>query len=218
MTSQRRLAIWLMESLPGLLPVARRQWALAMRNEFAYLDQDSEALGWAVGCFIASLRDRLSAVRIPDGMPIRVFIAGILLLFVVNDVFATAATAAYYLGGGGLLNGMQGAVPGDDITRLIPLMEGIPWWVHAMWVGAATLYLFTAAELLVLRRVSPIPVLLAIGVELAVQALQKPIIAEIGVAANPNPSMLLTILSVALPLAVAAMLWAMRPSSPPRAV
>ena len=216
MTPQRRFAIWLMDCLPGLLPAGRRPWALAMQNELAYLADDRQALSWATGCFLASLRDRLNSARIPDGMGVRVPVAGLLLLFVLSDLFATVVTAAYRVGSTWVLRALEGFIPGDSYARLIPLMDGIPWWVHAMWVGAASLYLFAAAELLLRRRVSPLPVLLAIGVELAVQALQKPIILKIGVAANPNPPVLLTIFSVALPLLVAGVLWRMRRPDPPR--
>jgi hypothetical protein len=42
------------------MPGARSPWAAAMRRELDYIEHDSAALRWALGCVLASYRLRLS--------------------------------------------------------------------------------------------------------------------------------------------------------------
>jgi len=44
----------------SVMPGARSPWADAMRRELDYIEQDSAALRWALGCVLASYRLRLA--------------------------------------------------------------------------------------------------------------------------------------------------------------
>lgn len=56
----RRLAVRLARHAALALP-APSPWAEAMRRELEYIEDDRAALGWAVGCVLASYKARLAA-------------------------------------------------------------------------------------------------------------------------------------------------------------
>lgn len=45
-----------------LLPEGQAEWARAMRSELQQIDDDHEALAWALGCLLASIKMRSSAM------------------------------------------------------------------------------------------------------------------------------------------------------------
>lgn len=206
------VALYLAETARRIVPATHRHWATAMRNELDYLPSDRAALGWAAGCLWASLMQRLRSISVPDTTSIRVLIALPLLILIASDLFATAMTASYRLGFLRVTRVFGQMTPGDDYARLIPLMENVPLWLHALWTSAAGLYVFTLVGLAFRERVGYLPVAAAVILELAARILERPTIASIGLAANPNPSLAATVLPPILPLLVALYLWRMRPS------
>jgi hypothetical protein len=58
----RRVAVKLVRHAGLMLPGAS-PWAQAMRREIDYIDDDRAALGWALGCILASYKTRLAAPR-----------------------------------------------------------------------------------------------------------------------------------------------------------
>jgi hypothetical protein len=94
--------------------------------------------------------------------------------------------------------------PGDDYQRLVPLMEAIPAWLHALSVAGGTCYLLAILFLLGRRRAAHFALLAGVSLGLAATILGRPIIAEVGVRAVPNPSFLSAVLlPIVLPLLVA---------------
>lgn len=65
-SSIKRLAFVLMTLAARILPPSGKGWAKAMLTEFYYLEQDSSALLWAIGCVIASIKMRYEAMNIGD--------------------------------------------------------------------------------------------------------------------------------------------------------
>jgi len=55
----RRLAVTFALHAARILPGAGSPWADAMRRELDYIDNDSAALRWALGCMLGSYRARL---------------------------------------------------------------------------------------------------------------------------------------------------------------
>jgi hypothetical protein len=55
----RRWAMRLAQHATGVMPGARSPWADAMRRELDYIEHDSTALRWALGCVLASYRLQL---------------------------------------------------------------------------------------------------------------------------------------------------------------
>lgn len=68
---------------------------------------------------------------------------------VFDAFFATALTIAYRMNRVGAAERLGGRTPGDDYLRLVPLMEAVPWWLHALWVLAGVLYLIAATGVVV---------------------------------------------------------------------
>jgi hypothetical protein len=203
-----------MEQSRGVLPFSRQDWAKAMQHEIAYLTNDHQALCWAAGCLLASFQERLQWIQIPDRQTVRIILALPLALLAINDIFATALTAAYRMDALQLAEGLGRFTPGDDYTRLIPLMEAVPMWLHGLWLLAAALYAAAILRLIFGKQPPYVLVLLAIAIEIAAQFLGRPIIASTGVAANPNPSMIAILIPLVLPLSIALLLWRMnRPLS-----
>ncbi len=58
-TGRRRLARWIAGRARQVLPPWGKPWADAMENEIHYIEGDSQALRWAVGCLLASGLERL---------------------------------------------------------------------------------------------------------------------------------------------------------------
>lgn len=59
---RRRLAQILLGRARWLLPASRLDWASAMQAEADYLGSDHDALRWAIGCFVAAMRERTSCM------------------------------------------------------------------------------------------------------------------------------------------------------------
>ncbi|MFL6603565.1 MAG: hypothetical protein ACJ8R9_19870 [Steroidobacteraceae bacterium] len=59
---RRRLALSLLRSVHQLLPISSLDWAKAMRAELDHLEDDREALRWAIGCVVAGSKERISTM------------------------------------------------------------------------------------------------------------------------------------------------------------
>jgi hypothetical protein len=174
----------------------------------AYVADDRSALRWAVGGVGTAYRTRLRHLWLLDVAAIRA--AGVLLtLFRAFDVtLPSMMTAAYRLGTVGLTEGLGRMTPGDDYQRLIPLMDAIPAWLHAMLVTAGICYLVTAICLLARRRTASLVLLAGVILEFFSQALSRPILAPADVIVTPNPSVLAAVLlPVVFPLLLAVAAW-----------
>ncbi|WP_407528957.1 hypothetical protein [Methylobacterium oryzisoli] len=76
---RRRVASMLLEAGAAVLPAARREWGEAMRAEAAHLGE-REVLGFAAGCLLACLGERLHALSAVPA-PVRGGLAAALLLY-----------------------------------------------------------------------------------------------------------------------------------------
>ena len=139
--------------------------------------------------------------------PARIGVSVLMLVLAAGDTFASALTAAYRLNALRLAEFLGRFTPGDDYRRLIPLMEGLPLWLHALWLLAAACYVLAISRLLSRASFAWVPVLIALALEVTAERNAKPLILAIGVAANPNPSTLAVALPILLPLLLAAAIW-----------
>jgi hypothetical protein len=186
------------------MPPASRRWADAMQNEVAYVRGDGDACRWAIGCACAAYVARLRALHLLDVALIR-YGGALLAAFLAFDaLFATALTLAYRLGAFGTAEHLGSLTVGDDYQRLIPLMEGIPAWAHAVAVAGGACYLLAVGCLVRRHRAAQSALVLGVGIHIVGDALVRPIVAEIGVAAVPDPSFLAAVLlPIASPLLLA---------------
>lgn len=207
-TVRRRLAGAVMSYAARVMPSDQREWAEAMRNELPSVADDGEALQWAIGCLSAAHVARLRGLHLLDVAAVRV-VGVIVAAFRAFDVLLpTVLTAAYRMGAFGATEGLGRMTPGDDYRRLIPLMEAIPTWMHAASVACGACYLIAAVGLLGRRRPAYIALLLGVGVELVLTLFGRSIVADVGVAAVPDPSFLAAVLlPFVLPLLLAFAAW-----------
>jgi hypothetical protein len=131
-----------------MIPSARSPWADAMQHEIHHIENDREALMWAGGCVLASYIEKSRVISVMNPGWVRAMLVLSLGCEALSMLFATALTVAYrmhYLNGAAFLGTFT---PGDDYRRFIPLMDATPWWIHALWVTAAVLFLACAVQLL----------------------------------------------------------------------
>ncbi len=95
-----------------------------------------------------------------DRLPVQLILAALLAFMAFDDFFATALTAAYRLDVFMLAEGLGRLTPGDDLWRLMPLMDAAPPWLHGLWLLAGGLYLAAMAGLFSLKKWAP-PVVMA---------------------------------------------------------
>ena len=208
MTVRRMLADRLLRGAARVMPYDLRRWAAAMRSEFACLTDDREALSWAAGCLHAAHMARLRTLYLLDFAVVRAISVLLIALRAFDVMFPTILTLAYRLGTSTTTASLGRTTPGDDYQRLVPLMEAIPAWLHLVAVGAGGCYLAALWFVLTRRRIAGLALLLGVGAELATALLVRPIVAETGVRAVAQPSVISTVLlPIVLPLLLAAAAW-----------
>lgn len=200
----RRTADALARAAAWLLPESQQRWATAMIHEVASIERDREALRWSAGCLYAASLARGRTLHLLDTAGVRWGLVLVATLRALDVSLPTVLTAAYTMRLG-MTSDLGRLTPGDDVTRLIPLMEAIPIWLHALIAIGACCYL--SAVVLTFRRQPIAAVLLLLGVaaEQLASLAARPIIADVGVVAVPHPSLIATfVLPIVLPLFFAA--------------
>lgn len=144
----RRLASALTRHAARVLPASRSDWAQAMRSELDHIESDVDAIRWAIGCMLAGYVERSRIMHLLDTGIARAILTLALATQVLSFLFATVLTLAWRLHYLGLAAFLGSFTPGDDYRRFIPLMDSIPWWIHAMWVSASILFFASAWQLI----------------------------------------------------------------------
>jgi hypothetical protein len=189
------------------MPGSHREWARAMQNELAYVDGRDQP-SWFAGALWAAFAERL---RHPDFSPARVLLSLAILSAILGDLFPTALTAVYKLNILGWAWTLGSFTVGGDYRRLIPLMDAIPVWLHAMMLAACACYLVAIAQIVYRFRAAYLAILLAFGIETLANYLGDPIIEATGVRANPKPSMIALVLPILFPVLLAACSYFLKP-------
>jgi hypothetical protein len=148
----RRIALALMGHAARVLPSARAPWAEAMQHEIHHIENDLEALMWAAGCVLAGYVERSRVMSVLNSDLARALLALLIGCEAFSMLFATVLTAAWRLHDLEDAAFLGAFTPGDDYRRFIPLMNATPWWIHALWVSAAVLFVVSALQLLRQRR------------------------------------------------------------------
>ena len=144
----RRLASALTRHAAHVLPASRSDWAQAMRTELEHIQSDAEAIRWAIGCVLAGYVERSRVMNLLDLGIARAILALLIATQVLSFHFATVLTLSWRLHYLGLAAFLGTFTPGDDYRRFIPLMNSIPWWIHALWVSGSSLFFASALQLI----------------------------------------------------------------------
>ena len=92
----RLLAQELLRHAVILLPRKQSSWADAMRTEIQHIDDDREALSWALGSFRACLTQRLRALR--PHIPAHTLAMLWIVVFVISSAYNMSIALAARLG------------------------------------------------------------------------------------------------------------------------
>jgi hypothetical protein len=146
---QRRFAHKLLRHGVALLPPERSSWAGAMRIEIQHIEDDREALDWALGSLRACLSERLRVLR-----PGRLFSAhslGILwiVVFIVSSAYNVSIALAARLGYQRTASALGWWMKDFQYERFSQFADSIPIGLFAL-MGLIVL-LFTASLNLKLR-------------------------------------------------------------------
>jgi hypothetical protein len=203
----RQVAHALIRAAAHVLPSSQQRWATAMLLEIDHIETDRAAVRWALGCVYAACVERVRSLYLLDVAAIRV--AGVLLAgFRVLDAGMPTLLTMLYRAQSASIADVARLTPGDDYRRLVPLMEAIPFWLHAIIVLAVVLYV--AAGVATWRRRSMAAVFwcMAIAAEQWASFAARPILADVGVVVVQQPSVLAAVLlPVVMPLLSAAAAW-----------
>jgi hypothetical protein len=193
-----------------VMPASRAQWSQAMQSELALIENDKQALRWAMGCAMAGYRERMSEML--QTWYARSALGCLIMLLALREFFAPTLIVAYRMQYLGVAHFIGLRTAGDDYRRLIPVMDATPSWLVTMWVAAGLLYLVALLQMLRRTGASYVPFALgflldAVG-EMAVMSLE----ASTGVAAGPIP--LVRAAGFLLTVSVGFMLWQMTRKNP----
>jgi hypothetical protein len=200
----RRSANALARAAAWLLPDSQQRWATAMIHEVASIERDREALRWSAGCLYAACLARTRSFYLLDIAAIRWGLVLIATFRALDVSLPTTLTAAYTMRRG-MACGLGELTPGGNVRRLIPLVEAIPIWLHALILIGACCYLSAVVSTCRRQPIAAVFLLLGVASEQLASLAARPIIAEVGVVAMPHSSLIATlILPIVLPLLFAA--------------
>jgi len=143
-SAARQIACALMRHAARIMPAARADWSAAMEGELGFIENDTVALHWALGCVIAGYRERISDML--QTWYARSALACLIVLLALREFFAPLLIFAYRMQYLGLAHFLGLRTAGDDYRRLIPVMDATPSWLAALWVAAGFLYFQVFAE------------------------------------------------------------------------
>jgi hypothetical protein len=203
----RRLAAALMRHAARIMPVTRADWSAAMESEMSGIEDDGEALRWALGCVTAGYRERMNAMNLLQTWYARSALACLIVLLSLREFFAPMLIVAYRMKYLGLAHFLGLRTAGDDYRRLIPVMDATPSWLVALWVVAGLLYLVALWQMLRRSGASHVPFLLGCGLDLAGLLALRSLEASTGVIVSPIP--MVRIAGFLLTFSVGFVLWRM---------
>lgn len=200
---RRRIARALVHHAAQVMPRNDLRWNLAMQNEVDAIEDDRDALRWAIGCVKAGYWERSNAM-LQTGYA-RAGLACLIVLLAIREFFAPLLIWAYRMQYWGLAHFLGLRTAGDDYRRLIPVMDATPSWLPVLWVASGLLYLVALWRMLRRAQGSTALFFVATGFDLFGIAVVRSIQASTGVVITPNP--IVRSAGVVLTLVVGFLLW-----------
>jgi hypothetical protein len=149
-----------------VLPSARSSWAAAMRAEAQHIDDDREALSWALGCLRAACAARLDTLRPRRILTLHSLAVAWIAMFIVSSVFNVSIALATRLRLHGVASAMGGLIEGFRYDRFVPFADAMP--LGLLVVMGLVVVVFAASLFLSLRRHSAAFVTFCCAVALSV--------------------------------------------------
>ena len=130
MTSNITWRRWLTEnvlrSCAVVLPAQRSAWSAAMRMEVQHIDDDDEALRWALGSMRAGFAERLRATRAHKILTFRSFAVLWIVMFVFSSAFNVSIALATRLRFRGVASALGWLLDGFRYDRFVSFADAMP--------------------------------------------------------------------------------------------
>ena len=147
---RRRLAHRVLLHSAVVFPSERSSWAEAMRIEARHIDDDREALRWALGSLYAGYAERLRAMRAHKMLSAHSLAVLWIIMFMVSSAFNFGIALAARLRYQGVTSALGSLIAGFRYNRFVPLADAMPRGLLALM--GMIVVLFTVALCLSLRR------------------------------------------------------------------
>jgi hypothetical protein len=121
-----------------------------MRMEARHIDDDREALSWALGSLYAGYAERLRAMRARKMLSAHSLAVLWIIMFIVSSAFNIGIALAARLRYQGVASAMGSLIAGFHYNRFVPLADAMPRGLLALM--GLIVVLFTVALYLSLRR------------------------------------------------------------------
>lgn len=151
-TWRRRLAQSLLYRSALLLPAGRSSWAAAMCAETQHIDDEREALKWALGSMRAALAERLRAARAQRMPTIQSLAVLWIVMFILSSAFNVSIALATRLRFERMASAMGRLIDGFHYDRFVPLADAMPTGLYVLM--GLVVVLFAVSLSLSLRRSS----------------------------------------------------------------
>jgi hypothetical protein len=109
-----------------MLPPERSAWAAAICMEVQHIDDDREALTWALGSLRAGFAERLRAVRACKMLTAHSLAVLWIGMFIISSAFNMSIALATRLRFHGVASAMGGLLDGFRYDRFVPLADAMP--------------------------------------------------------------------------------------------
>jgi hypothetical protein len=150
LTWRRRLAQQLLRHSAALLASERSMWAAAMRAEVQHINDDGEALGWALSSVRAGFTERLRALRVHKMPSLHALGVLWIVMLVASSAFNVSIVVATRLRLHGVASAMGRLIAGFRYDRFVPFADAMPTGLFVLM--GLVVVLFSAALSLSLRR------------------------------------------------------------------
>jgi hypothetical protein len=150
LTWRRWLTASVLRSCAVVLPAQRSSWAAAMRMEARHIDDDTEALRWALGSMRAGFAERLRATRAHKILTVRSLAMLWTVMFVCSSAFNVGIALATRLRFQGTASAMGWLLDGFRYDRFVPFADAMP--VGLFVLMGLVVVLFSVSLTLSLRR------------------------------------------------------------------
>lgn len=150
LTWRRQLAQTMLRHGARVLPPSRASWAAAMRAEARHIDDDREALRWAIGGLYAGCAERFRALAARKVFSIHSLAVLWIIMFMVSGLFNVGIVLATRLRYEGMASAMGSVMQGFRYNQFVPLADAIPIGLFVLMALAVVLFAVSLA--LSLRR------------------------------------------------------------------
>jgi hypothetical protein len=149
-TWRRHLAQRALHYCDLILPAERSAWAAAVRTEVQHIEDDREALNWALGGVRAGFAERLRALRSHRLLTVHSLAVMWIIMFIISSAFNVSIALATRLRFRDAASAMGWLLDGFRYDRFVPFADAMPAALFGLM--GLVVVLFAVSLFLSLRR------------------------------------------------------------------